>query len=208
MLERLEKVKARFEEITALLADPSIVGDQERFRQLGKEHSDLTPLMKVFDAYRKAIDCLRPGDVVLCTTHAAFRPRHVEYAVEKGMHVFMEKTFAPDPGGVKRILRAGEAAEKKNLKIAAGVMCRHSSARQALIQKIRDGAMGDIQLIRAYRMDDGYRMGPFPGNENELLWQIRRPVRGLVASCLHLCRQLVPRSWFRQLLRWCCSCLE
>ncbi len=135
-----------------------------------------------FDAYRKAIDCLRPGDVVLCTTHAAFRPRHVEYAVEKGMHVFMEKTFAPDPGGVKRILRAGEAAARKNLKIAAGVMCRHSSARQAMIQKIRDGAMGDIQLIRAYRMDEGYRMGPFPGNENELLWQIRRPYQFLWAS--------------------------
>ncbi|HSV72327.1 MAG TPA: twin-arginine translocation signal domain-containing protein [Chthonomonadales bacterium] len=127
-----------------------------------------------FDAYRKAIDCLRPGDVALCTTHAAFRPRHVEYAVEKGVHVFMEKTFAPDPHGVKRILRAGEAAAQKNLKIAAGVMCRHSSARQALIERIREGAMGDIQFMRAYRMDDGYRMGPFGRNENELLWQIAR----------------------------------
>jgi len=135
-----------------------------------------------FDAYRKAIDCLRPGDVVLCTTHAAFRAMHVEYAVEKGMHVFMEKTFAPDPGGIKRILRAGEAAAKKNLKVAAGVMCRHSTARQALIQKIREGAMGDIQLIRAYRMDDGYRMGPFNGKENELHWQIRRPYQFLWAS--------------------------
>ncbi len=135
-----------------------------------------------FDAHRKAIDCLRPGDVVLCTTHAAFRAMHVEYAVEKGMHVFMEKTFAPDPGGIKRILRAGAAAAKKNLKVAAGVMCRHSTARQALIQKIREGAMGDIQLIRAYRMDDGYRMGPFGGKENELLWQIRRPYQFLWAS--------------------------
>jgi predicted dehydrogenase len=135
-----------------------------------------------FDGYRKAIDCLRPGDVVLCTTHAAFRPAHIEYAVEKGMHVFMEKTFAPDPGGLKRILRAGEAAERKNLKIAAGVMCRHSSARQALIQKIRDGAMGDIQLIRAYRMDDGYRMGPYDGKQNELLWQLRQPYQFLWAS--------------------------
>jgi predicted dehydrogenase len=92
--------------------------------------------------------------------------------VQKGVNVFMEKDFAPDPGGVKRILRAGEAAEKKNLKIGAGLMCRHSSARQALIQKIRDGAMGDIQLIRAYRMDSGYFMGPFPRGENELLWQL------------------------------------
>src|SRR5512137_1295925 len=126
-----------------------------------------------FDAYRRAIDCLRPGDVALLATHAAFREPHLEYAVQKGVNVFMEKDFASDPGGIKRILRAGEAAEKKNLKIAAGLMCRHSSARQALIQKIRDGAMGDIQLIRAYRMDSSYAMAPFPRGENELLWQLR-----------------------------------
>ncbi|HOW63958.1 MAG TPA: gfo/Idh/MocA family oxidoreductase [Candidatus Paceibacterota bacterium] len=125
-----------------------------------------------FDAYRQAIDCLRPGDVAMLTTHAGFRAPHLEYAVQKGVNVFMEKDFAPDPGGVKRILRAGEAAEKKNLKIAAGLMCRHSSARQALIQKIREGAMGQVQLIRAYRMDSGYFMGPFPGGQSELLWQL------------------------------------
>jgi len=125
-----------------------------------------------FDGYKKAIDCLKPGDVALLTTHAAFRAPHLEYAVEKGVNVFMEKDFAADPGGVKRILRAGEAAEKKNLKIGTGLMCRHSSARQALIQKIRDGAMGDIQLIRAYRMDPGYFMGPKPSDVNELLWQL------------------------------------
>ena len=66
-----------------------------------------------FDAYRKAIDCLRPGDVALLTTHAAFRATHLEYAVEKGVNVFMEKDFAADPGGIQQVLRAGEAAEKK-----------------------------------------------------------------------------------------------
>ncbi len=125
-----------------------------------------------FDAYKHAIDCLKPGDVALLTTHCGFRAPHLEYAVEKGVHVFMEKDFAADPGGVKRIIKAGEAAEKKNLKIGAGLMCRHSSARQALIEKIRDGAMGEVQLIRAYRMDPGYTMGPFPRGENELLWQL------------------------------------
>lgn len=125
-----------------------------------------------FDAYRHAIDSLRPGDVAMLTTHAAFRAPHLEYAVEKGVNVFMEKEFAADPGGIKRILKAGEAAEKKNLKIGAGLMCRHSAARQAMIEKIRSGAMGDIQLIRAYRMDPGYQMGPFPKRQNELLWQL------------------------------------
>jgi hypothetical protein len=45
-----------------------------------------------FDAYRKAIDCLRPGDVALLTTHSAFRPVHLEYAVQKGVNVFMENS--------------------------------------------------------------------------------------------------------------------
>ncbi len=128
-----------------------------------------------FDAYRKAIDCLRPGDVMIQATHSAFRPTHVRYAVEKGVNVFMEKSFAPDPGGTQEILCLGEEAQKKNLKIGCGLMCRHSHARQALIEKIRDGALGQVQLIRAYRMDPGARMGPFPGGESELLWQIRRP---------------------------------
>lgn len=135
-----------------------------------------------FDAYRKAIDCLRPGDVALLTTHAAFRAAHLAYAIEKGVNVFMEKSFGADPGGIQRILQLGEAAEKKNLKVATGLMCRHSSARQELIQKIRDGAMGDIQLIRAYRMDQGYNLGPWKGGSSELLWQIARPYYFLWAS--------------------------
>ena len=44
-----------------------------------------------FDSYRKAIDCLRPGDVMIQATHSAFRPTHLEYAVKKGVNVFMEK---------------------------------------------------------------------------------------------------------------------
>jgi peptide chain release factor 1 len=53
MLDRLEKVRQRYEEITRLLSDPSVVSDQERFRNLSKEHSDLTPLMNVYERYRK-----------------------------------------------------------------------------------------------------------------------------------------------------------
>lgn len=128
-----------------------------------------------FDAYRKAIDCLRPGDVAVLATHAAFRATHLEYAVEKGVHVFMEKSFAPDPFGIKRIIALSEIADRKNLKIGTGLMCRHSAARQQLIQRIRDGELGEVQLIRAYRMDPGGRMGPRNSAQNELYWQIQHP---------------------------------
>ena len=53
MLDRLQKVKDRYEEITALLSDPAVLSNQERFRELSKEHSDLTPLIKAYDAYRR-----------------------------------------------------------------------------------------------------------------------------------------------------------
>lgn len=128
-----------------------------------------------FDAYRRAMDGLRPGDVVALCTHAAFRATHLEYAVQRGLHVFMEKSFAPDPAGIQRILQLGEEAKGKNLKIATGLMCRHSTARQAMIQQIRNGAMGDITLLRAYRLDSGSRMEPWRGGDNELFWQIRHP---------------------------------
>jgi len=105
-----------------------------------------------FKAYQQAIDILRPGDVAMCTTRSYIRPLHVEYAISKGINVFMEKPFASDPGGLHRILRADAVAKSKNLKVAAGLQCRHSPARQALIEKIRNGEMGEIPLIRANRL--------------------------------------------------------
>lgn len=125
-----------------------------------------------FDAYRQAIDLLRPGDIAMCTTRAYIRPVHVEYAVRKGINVFMEKPFASDPGGLKRLLRAGQEADQKNVKIAAGLQCRHSPARQALIDRIRDGAMGDITMIRANRLGGGGWLDSQGPKSNDLMSQL------------------------------------
>ena len=130
-----------------------------------------------FDAYKKAIDCLGSSDVAMLTNFAYFRPSQLEYAVKKGVNVFMEKSFAPDAPGLRRLIRAGEEAKKKNLKIAAGLQCRHSVNRQELIKRIRDGALGEPQLIRAYRMHRVGGMGPKPEGYDELLWQIRNFTR-------------------------------
>lgn len=141
-----------------------------------KDRIDVTEDRKFigFDAYQKAIDVLRPGDVAILGAYSYCRPTHFDYAVFKGVNVFMEKSFAPDPAGSKRMLKTGEEAEKKGLKVAAGLMCRHSTERQALIRKIRDGAMGSIPYIRAVRANAALRLAsPCPADQNELLWQIR-----------------------------------
>lgn len=128
-----------------------------------------------FQAWRQAIDCLRPGsgDIAMLCGYAGFRPGQLEYAVARGVNVFMEKSFATDPPGVRRVIAAGQAAEAKNLKIAAGLQCRHSRNRHELIRRIREGELGHIQLIRAYRMQACGWLGQRPPNQKELHWQIR-----------------------------------
>jgi predicted dehydrogenase len=88
------------------------------------------------------------------------------------MHVFMEKSFAVDAPGVRRVLRASESARANNLKIAGGLMWRHDTPRLEVIRRIHDGAIGELTLLRTYRMHGpvGYR--PRQPGENELAHQI------------------------------------
>jgi predicted dehydrogenase len=125
------------------------------------------------DGYRKAIDAVGPGGLVLLATPPAFRPMHLEYAVAKGCHVFMEKSFAVDAPGVRRVLRAGEAAAGKNLKIAGGLMSRHYPPLEEAIRRIHQGAIGEIITLWAYRMHDPAGFTPRAAGMSELAHQIR-----------------------------------
>lgn len=125
------------------------------------------------DAYQKAIDTIAPGGVVILATPPAFRPIHLEYAVAKGCNVFMEKSFAVDAPGIHRVLKAGEEATKKNLKIAGGLMTRHSKPTEEAVRRIHDGALGDIITCWAYRMHGPVKFTPKPAGMSELDHQIR-----------------------------------
>ena len=125
------------------------------------------------DAYREAIDSLDPGSVVVLATPPAFRPIHLEYAVAKGMNVFMEKSFAVDAPGIHRVLKAGEEAKKKNLKIAGGLMSRHYKPLEEAVRQIHDGAIGDIVTCWAYREHGPVGFAPKTSGMNELGHQIR-----------------------------------
>jgi predicted dehydrogenase len=135
-----------------------------------------------FDAYKQAIDVLRPGDVAMLTGYSGFRAGQLEYAVAKGVNVFMEKSFGPDAPSLRRIIKAGEKAAKKNLKIAAGLQCRHSVNRQELLKRIHDGQMGEIHLVRAYRMQPVGVLGKRPPEVKDLHWQLRNFVHFLWVS--------------------------
>jgi predicted dehydrogenase len=89
----------------------------------------------------------------------------------------MEKPVTADGPTSRRMLKLAEEASAKNLKCAVGLMSRHSRALQELHQRIQDGEIGDIVLMRGYRMH-GPAASAFsekwPGRPSELLWQISR----------------------------------
>jgi len=130
-----------------------------------------------FNAYKHAMDVLNPGDIVVLTTPPAFRWVMFAYAIEKGLNVFMEKPVTVDGPTSRKMFALAEQSRQKNLKVGVGLMCRHCVARTDLLNRIRDGAIGDITMLRAYRMagpTGSEATGPKPENQNELLYQVSR----------------------------------
>jgi predicted dehydrogenase len=128
-----------------------------------------------FDAYKKAMDCLKPGDIAIFATPPAFRWVHFTYAIQKGLNVFMEKPITVDGPTSQRMLKLAEDATAKNLKVGVGLMSRHSRALAELAKRVQDGEIGEILLMRGYRMHapGGFTMAMRPGG-NELLYQVQR----------------------------------
>jgi len=130
-----------------------------------------------FDAYRHAMDVLRPGDVVILTTPPAFRWVHFQYAIQKKLNVFMEKPVCVDGPSSRKMLELNEAAQAAGLKVGVGLMSRHTVGMQELEKRIRDGAIGEVLFMRGYRMHGpaaSFLSLPKPIGMSHLEYQIRR----------------------------------
>jgi myo-inositol 2-dehydrogenase / D-chiro-inositol 1-dehydrogenase len=150
------------------------------------------------DGYKNAIDSLPAGSLVILATPPAFRPIHLEYAVAKGMNVFMEKSFAVDAPGIRRVLKAGEEATKKNLVIAGGLMSRHRPGTEEVVRQIHDGAIGDVVTCWAYREHEPVPFAPKNPAMSELGHQIRN------YSCFTWLNGSFMLDWLIHQLDICC----
>jgi predicted dehydrogenase len=84
----------------------------------------------------------------------------------------MEKSFAVDGPGIRRILKGGEEAKRKNLKIAGGLMERHSVPLAQAVEKIHEGMIGDVITGWAYREHGPVGTPRRDPDWNELAYQI------------------------------------
>jgi predicted dehydrogenase len=89
----------------------------------------------------------------------------------------MEKPVTVDGPTSRRMFQLAEQASAKNLKVAVGLMSRHSRHLEQLHKRIQDGELGDVILMRGYRMAGPigfFSSLPKPPGISELLYQIQR----------------------------------
>ena len=98
-----------------------------------------------FDAYKSVIEA---SDVVLLATSPHFRPLHVAAAVDSNKHLFVEKPVAVDAPGVRWIMESSTRAAEKGLSLVSGLCYRYQNAKRETLQRIHDGAVGDIVALQ------------------------------------------------------------
>ncbi len=130
-------------------------GDGNNLRPpLPKDQFAVTPdrCFVGFDGYKQV---LASGiDLVLLVTPPHFRPLHLQAAIEAGVHVFTEKPVAVDPVGARLVMQVAELAAQKKLAIVAGTQRRHSADYLETMQRIKDGAIGELVGGSCYWMQE------------------------------------------------------
>ncbi len=152
-----------------------------------------------FDAYEKVIES--GVDVVILATPPAFRPDHLEAAIQSRKHVFMEKPVAVDPAGARSIMATGKKAEAAGLCIVAGTQRRHQRDYLKTYEQIINGGIGDIVSASCYW--NGGKLWHRNNQEgwSDMEWMIRNWVNWTWLSGDHIVEQHVHGidviNWFK-----------
>jgi len=94
---------------------------------------------------------------VLIACASKYHPFYAEEAVKAGKHVFVEKPHAIDPAGCRQLKRLCELAKQKNVSVVSGHESRYSPAYAEMVQRIHDGAIGNIVSIQSMFLRAAYQ---------------------------------------------------
>lgn len=174
----LEAAKGRFADRVDVPADRQFIG---------------------FDAYKKILDV--DCDYFIFATPPAFRSIQVEAAVNAGKNVFMEKPIAVDPVGCKRMMANAKVADEKKLSIVAGTQRRHEVPYLEIIQRVKDGAIGDVVGGQVYWNQGQLWYKNRETGWNDMEWMLRDWVSWRWLSGDHYVEQHVHNidvmNWFK-----------
>lgn len=121
VVRKLESLVERFDEVQALLGDPSVIANQDKFRALSKEFSQLEEVVKQFNHYRKANQNLASASEMLQEDDAEMREMAQEEinqakseidALEKSLQILLLPTDPNDDHSCFLEIRAGAGGDE------------------------------------------------------------------------------------------------
>lgn len=161
-----------------------------RLENMGRGEAQKTTDETTFagwDAYQKVIDS--DVDIIVTATPPAFRPMVFEAAIAAGKHVFMEKPVAVDPPGVRRVIAAARKAKEQNLSVVAGTQRRHQKSYLETMQRIHEGAIGEVVAAQCWWNQGGLWVKKQEPNWSDMEWQVRNWLYFTWASGDHIVEQ-------------------
>ena len=153
ILTKLETLVERYEEVQHLLGDPGVIGDQDKFRALSKEYSQLEEVTKCFQAYQQAQEDLEAAEEMAKEDDAEMR----EMAQEE-------------------IKEAKEAIERLNDELQILLLPKDPNDERNCFLEIRAGAGGDeagifagnlFRMYSKFAEKKGWRIEVMSCNESE-----------------------------------------
>lgn len=121
-----------------------------------------------FDGYKHVIEA---SDVVVIANAAKFHPFHSMTALQAGKHVFVEKPHGIDPAGINLMRQAADLAKEKGLCLVSGLQSRYHTGYAETVQRIHDGAIGDIVSLEENFLRAPYVVIERAPGLSELEWQ-------------------------------------
>ncbi len=118
ILEKLEGVKDRFEEISRQLGEPDIISDMKKYVKLNKEYKEIEPVIEAFEAYKEVLNNIQSARDMLSTEKKDNELR--EMAKEELEE--MTAKLAPMEEKIKLLLIPSDPEDSKNamMEIRAG----------------------------------------------------------------------------------------
>jgi predicted dehydrogenase len=121
-----------------------------------------------FESYKHVIAV---SDVVIIANAAKFHSFYARTAIEAGKHVFIEKPHAIDPVGIQRLNAAIVLAKQKGLCLVSGLQSRYHPGYRETMQRVHDGAIGDIVAIQETWLRPPYVLYPRRPGMREVEYQ-------------------------------------
>mmetsp|Transcript_34018 Transcript_34018/g.78407 ORF Transcript_34018/g.78407 Transcript_34018/m.78407 type:complete len:303 (-) Transcript_34018:616-1524(-) len=145
MLDKLEEIKARFTNVTQLLAQPDVLADRVRYTALRKEYKDLSKIVYAYDQYQKILtDTASAQEVLRTEKDVGF----IDMAKEELANLEQQRQVLEEE--IKRMLLPKDPNDSKNI-----------------ILEIRAGAGGDEAAIFS---GDLFRM--YKRFAEKMCWQL------------------------------------